>query len=424
MFLQLKIVVFALFFLTARGEYLPGFVSDAPELKTFFTLLQSTPELYDEVKKGDVTVLAPTNAAFADAKLTDPSAIDPDKLTALLSYHILRGVQPSASFGGSATFFTTLLTKSCCPIYTNSTSGIVVEGKEIDGSATVLSALYAQSKITTDYFFRKGLVHEIDRVLTIPEPYAQTVTAANLTYFVALGEHTKLIQSGSPKVTDVEFWADITIFAPNSPDYSTDFTGWDDLSLSQDLELWFYHLVNGSALYSSKLRNGAQFTTAAGLPVTVWTSDGEVYINNAKIIERDLLQANGVIQVLDRPLNPNNTHARPAFAQDPGGEGGLSSGAKAGVGVGVVLVVLLVAAGVGYWFWARRRKRGAVEIGSGEKVQLGSNEAIIDGRGKRVHETYADETGEMATKANTWELESRNTKQELPGDRRSRHELP
>lgn len=50
--------------------------------------------------------------------------------------------------------------------------------------------------------------------------------------------------------------------------------------------------------------------TDAGVPVVVTVLKGEVYINNAKVLERDDLMANGVFHVIDEYVLVSTPHRR------------------------------------------------------------------------------------------------------------------
>ncbi|KAH6665037.1 hypothetical protein B0J14DRAFT_661148 [Halenospora varia] len=54
---------------------------------------------------------------------------------------------------------------------------------------------------------------------------------------------------------------------------------------------------------------GELLMTDAGVPVVATVLKGEVYINNAKVLERDDLMVNGVFHVIDDALNPYNITA-------------------------------------------------------------------------------------------------------------------
>lgn len=93
--------------------------------------------------------------------------------------------------------------------------------------------------------------------------------------------------------------------------------------------------------------------------VTSYDINGQIYVNNAQVTRRDYLTANGVLQVIDYLLDPNNTNVRPDInptspAPVHHSSSGLSSGAKAGIGVGIALLLILVA--MAAWLFVQRRR--------------------------------------------------------------------
>lgn len=72
-------------------------------------------------------------------------------------------------------------------------------------------------------------------------------------------------------------------------------------SSAADLQANFeYHVVTGFVGYSTLLGDGMMLKTAQGGNLTVRLVDGDMYINAAKVIESDLIVANGVVHVIDK----------------------------------------------------------------------------------------------------------------------------
>jgi transforming growth factor-beta-induced protein len=64
-----------------------------------------------------------------------------------------------------------------------------------------------------------------------------------------------------------------------------------------------YHAVNG-AVYSGDAAKLTNATTVNGAPVTVSVKNGQLYINNARVVTSDILTTNGVIHVIDTVIQP------------------------------------------------------------------------------------------------------------------------
>ncbi|KAG9926813.1 hypothetical protein KCV05_g6846, partial [Aureobasidium melanogenum] len=83
--------------------------------------------------------------------------------------------------------------------------------------------------------------------------------------------------------------------------------------MSQLSNVLSYHVVNNSVLYSSDIMNGStSVSTLTGHNLTLQNINGSLYVNSAKVVTPDVLFGNGVIQVIDEVLNPNNTAAHNA----------------------------------------------------------------------------------------------------------------
>uniref|UniRef100_A0A8D0DEB8 Stabilin 2 n=1 Tax=Sander lucioperca TaxID=283035 RepID=A0A8D0DEB8_SANLU len=111
-----------------------------------------------------------------------------------------------------------------------------------------------------------------------------------------------------------------------------------------------FHLSEGRALSLSELRNGSRIRTRVGSLSVLGVSDlldpsalASRYINDRFVTDSDILASNGVIHVLQGPLQapPPRQESRAAH--------------KAGMGVGVVLLIVVVSAVVfvGFHFYRR-----------------------------------------------------------------------
>jgi uncharacterized surface protein with fasciclin (FAS1) repeats len=129
-----------------------------------------------------------------------------------------------------------------------------------------------------------GLVQIVDTVLDVPFGSIETFSDQNLSYFI---EH-------------LQYTPNLTFLAPNSAKALASFEDVKStISNSTALGVWIdYHFID-QLIYSTGFVNGTQLTTAAGLPVLVTLHNGDIYINDAKIIARDNLVVNGVFHIID-----------------------------------------------------------------------------------------------------------------------------
>lgn len=148
--------------------------------------------------------------------------------------------------------------------------------------------------VLQDLNFTGGVVHVVDRVLTLPVGVLDTASAANLTSFRGGVNATDLIDT-------VENTPDITIFAPTNEAIRSVYGALEGLA-EQDLQnIFAYHVVNGSAPgYSSTLKNGTTLQTAFGTNLTITIEDGTYFVNAARVVTPNILVANGVIHIIDK----------------------------------------------------------------------------------------------------------------------------
>jgi uncharacterized surface protein with fasciclin (FAS1) repeats len=137
-------------------------------------------------------------------------------------------------------------------------------------------------------------------VLTIPISFPATITKAGLTDLVALLSKGGFVTPNSPAVTIVNSLSDLTVFGPNSSQFSASFTGWDGLSSADLLSIFQYSISQGPVLYSSAFRNDTKIPTLDGISATMNEQDGQFYVDASLITTRDYLTSNGVLQILDR----------------------------------------------------------------------------------------------------------------------------
>lgn len=64
-----------------------------------------------------------------------------------------------------------------------------------------------------------------------------------------------------------------------------------------------YHVVPGKVM-STDLKNGMMAKTVQGENLTITLENGSVMVNNAKVVQADIVCTNGVIHVIDTVLMP------------------------------------------------------------------------------------------------------------------------
>ncbi|MCJ1267736.1 hypothetical protein MMC22_007622 [Lobaria immixta] len=306
--MHLKLLSVAALATLASAQNLTAVLTSTPELSRLVSLVSQFPDLVKALGAvQDVTILAPNNAALEEFLKKNPTAVkqNPKVVEAILTYHVIQATVPASDFSTTPAFLPTLLTP---PALTNVTGGQVVDGFFKGKDIEIVSGLRAVSTVVKgDITFDGGLVHIIDRVLTVPEPVSTTALASGLTGIVAALEAVGLVKT-------IDSRSDLTIFAPTDDAFKKVSAQISKLEAEQLADVLGYHVVKGPVAYSSKLKNGQTLTTATGEKVTITISGGNVFVNNAKVVVPDVLVSNGVVHVIDSVLtkaaqNPSGSNS-------------------------------------------------------------------------------------------------------------------
>lgn len=278
-------------------------LNSTPDLSTLSTILNGSQALLQSLAGAtDITILAPSNEAFAALgnETLSSLAANPGLITAILQYHVLNGTIRAADITNMSAFAPTLLTN---PLFTNVTGGQVVEAVKSGDNVTIYSGLLANSSVTTaDVNVTNGVVHIIDRVLTLPEDAGSTLLAAGLTSLRGALVNASLVEA-------VNTTPNLTIFAPNNEAFQNIGSALPNLTAEQLTDILTYHVVpstGGPIGYSSNLENGTTLTSLQGESITITIGEGGVFANGARVVIADVLIANGVVHVIDEVLNPTN----------------------------------------------------------------------------------------------------------------------
>lgn len=266
----------------------------------------------------DVTLLAPTNDAFAASLesmgLTPADVMgNMDLLTAVLNYHLIPGRYQ----------------------FTRLTSGpalATVEGDEVqfdltDGVFTVNGVNISD----VDNFAANGIVHVIDGVLVpaalVPaqepaaepteEPAAVVVpsrpTIGELLANDADARFTTLLSlvDGAGLGPAIETLDGVTFLAPTNDGIAAtlEFLGvsQEDLAANPALvgQILRYHILTDAYMFRN-LTSGPALGTQAGSTVQFDLTDGVFTVNNVGISDVDNMAANGVVHVIDGLLLPRS----------------------------------------------------------------------------------------------------------------------
>ncbi|KAI1865249.1 hypothetical protein JX265_008296 [Neoarthrinium moseri] len=306
---------------TAAAEPIANVLAaNSNELSTLTSLLGTVPQLTTALATAsNITIFAPSNQAFTKAMAAMPDLATMAKnttfLTNLLEYHIASGVMTAAMFTNTPQFASTALTLPSTASGTIRTQ--MVELVKSNADALVVSGFRQVSRVSkADLFFDGGVLHIIDTVLTVPDTTSATALDTGLTSLAGALARTGM-------VAGVDALRQATVFAPSNEA----FREVGNVVESADMEFLSsvldYHVVMGTAAHSTELMQmvgasggSAKLLTAQGGMLTVREENGDLYVNNAKVILADMLTSNGVVHIIDNVMNPLSTTSLPDASRE------------------------------------------------------------------------------------------------------------
>ncbi|KLJ10764.1 hypothetical protein EMPG_13872 [Blastomyces silverae] len=143
--------------------------------------------------------------------------------------------------------------------------------------------------VSDDITFDQGTIRAIDGFLTVPESISTTIAKIGFGPFAEFLESTGILSmiNAMPTLTLLI----PTSFVPPSPDQFDEF-----------LQIIQQHVLLDFPGYTSMLEDGKSYRTLAGpgYDVTVKIRGDSYFINDARIVQANLIVGNGAIHVLDR----------------------------------------------------------------------------------------------------------------------------
>ncbi|KAM6153254.1 stabilin-2 [Erethizon dorsatum] len=125
-------------------------------------------------------------------------------------------------------------------------------------------------------------------------------------YFFQLQDH-EVRELGGP--------GPFTVFAPSSLAFLEELQFRDRYRRGLMPQILRYHMVACHRLLLENMKWTPRVTSLQGEPIVISVSQDTVYINNkSKIISSNIISANGVIHIIDKPLYPQNLHVNPRGA--------------------------------------------------------------------------------------------------------------
>lgn len=240
------------------------------------------------------TVFAPTDEAFAllGQETIDSLLMDTDKLSNILTYHVISGEVPASA-----------------AISLAGTKVAMVNGDEVGLSMPGDSLLINTVTVTTtDIMADNGIIHVIDAVLLPPadmmEPTMNIVETA-----VANGSFTTLVtalQATSLDAVLADESTDFTVFAPTDDAFALiDEKTMSTLLANPDVlsSILLQHVVSGATVdaVTAFTLNGTSVETAsmAMQPIMINAMTDMLTFGGANIVMKDIYTTNGIIHVID-----------------------------------------------------------------------------------------------------------------------------
>lgn len=240
----------------------------------------------------ELTVFAPTNAAFENISDAIPSLTN-DDLEQIVTYHLLAGTVLSTDLEAQQDVE---MLQGELALIQSSAAGVT-----INGFASVVEA---------DLTASNGVIHAIDEVL-LPTEYRVALQGPSL---VEVAENAGNFETLLGLVDDLglrttlQFLGPYTAFAPTDEAFSNLFEVVDPATLTPE-QLGFiltYHVLFGETL-STDLQATQTVPTVAEEPVYITAGEDGVAVNGtANVTTADVTEpTNGVIHIVDQVLLPN-----------------------------------------------------------------------------------------------------------------------
>jgi uncharacterized surface protein with fasciclin (FAS1) repeats len=256
---------------------------------SFNTLLAALEQagLSAAVSSGQLTLFAPTDAAFGELGLNAGNIASVPDLTDILLYHVVDGRVLSSQL--SNRFVQTL-------------NGPAIEVVIADG-VKINNAMVTRADIKSN----NGIIHAIDQVILPPtENLVGLAQSLDPEFSLLIAAVTKANLAGVLSEGGV-----FTVFAPTNNAFlalleELKLSSLDDIPMGLLTEVLLYHVVEGR-VYSSDLENGS---------VTTLNGTFNINLNNLKITDSNNREAslipsllnvqatNGVVHVIDKVILP------------------------------------------------------------------------------------------------------------------------
>lgn len=238
-----------------------------------------------------------------------------DLLVKVLTYHVV---------AGTAAFSTDLSDGQMIETFQGENVGINIK----DGMVHVMDATGTNATVSTaDAKASNGVVHIIDKVL-LPQEVLDLLAQMSLKTIVEIAVATDdlsllvgaLQQADAGLVEVLSGDGPFTVFAPTNAAFvallnalGDDYNSLADFDTQAEKDLLVkvltYHVIAGTAAFSTDLSDGQQIETFQGENVGISIKNGTVHVtdateDNAAVVTADVEASNGVVHIINKVLLP------------------------------------------------------------------------------------------------------------------------
>ncbi|KAF8857792.1 FAS1 domain-containing protein, partial [Acephala macrosclerotiorum] len=300
-------------------------ISQYPQLSSFASFYQNdfpaASQLLTNSSTEPLTVLVPNNDAFIRFENENGYAVtslSSAELTSLIQYHVLVGSLTATNFTETRGLTApSLLTgeqydnrSAGSALLSTFPSGTNVEGQVVFiqsrlqsasklliraglESLEVRSGLSSIANLTSlDGVWDSGRFQMIDRFLTLPEHCSSTIRNGGLT-------------SLDSAINQTHIWGDLdkspnfTCLGPTNQAFADANHPETNLGLAPLASIMHLHTIP-QVLYTNFLQDGQVYLSNNNLTIQVSIKGQDIYFNDAKVIEANLITNNGVLHVINK----------------------------------------------------------------------------------------------------------------------------
>ncbi|PVV02898.1 hypothetical protein BB560_002634 [Smittium megazygosporum] len=258
------------------------------------------------------TFLVPEDSAFA---VLGNITLDQNALLPVIQYHVLNETLYSSNITEQLGFYNTRLMNPqyvLLPSGGKQVVGVNKQGNEVVITDGTYNPNESRPKvIQADIKIGNGVIHIIDKILTIPQPLS-VVLENNTDY----KEAYDLVKK-SGLFSTLDNVPGITVFAPENKAFNSTITAKLNSTSEQQPPISINsvildHVLYNNVLYSNLIsQNKTVYQTANPLSsVTIEkTANGTVFVDKSEVILPNVLLKNGVLHGINAVIMPNKTQA-------------------------------------------------------------------------------------------------------------------